>query len=63
MLAFLGSGLAQICGKVVCVRIETLSNTNLSASKKMKQERASLPVDVDVDVAQKAPLHNFLILL
>lgn len=63
MLAFLGSGLAQIFGKVVCVRIKTLSNTNLSASKKMKRERASLPVDVDVAVAQKAPLHNFLILL
>lgn len=61
MLAFLGSGLAQIFGKVVCVRIKTFSNTNLSASKKMKRERASLPVDVDV--AQKAPLHNFLILL
>ena len=59
MLAFLGSGLAQNFGKVVCVRIKTLSNTNLSASKKMKRERASLPVDV----AQKAPLHNFLILL
>ena len=44
--SFMGSGLAQIFGQIVSMRVKTLSNTNLVASSHMKKEEASLPVDI-----------------
>ena len=44
--SFMGSGLAQIFGQIVSMRVKTLSNTNLVASSHMIKEEASLPVDV-----------------
>ena len=36
----------QIFGQIVSIRITTLSNTNTVASRHIKRERGSLPVDV-----------------
>ena len=36
----------QIFGQFVSVRVKTLSNTNLVASRHIKREKGSLPVDV-----------------
>ena len=44
--SFMGSGLAQIFGQIVSMRVKTLSNTNLVASSHMIEEEASLPVDI-----------------
>ena len=43
---FLGSGFAQILGKIFSTRIKTLSNTNLLASRHIIREKNSLPVEV-----------------
>ena len=44
--SFMGSGLAWIFGKIVFIRIRTLSNTNLVTSSHIIKGKASLPVDV-----------------
>ena len=44
--AILGSDFAQIFGQIISIRIKTLSNTNLAASRLIKREKTSLPVDV-----------------
>ena len=36
----------QIFGQIVSIRVKTLSNTNLMASRHIKREKRSLPVDV-----------------
>ena len=36
----------QIFGQIVSVRIKTLGNTNMVASRLIKREKGSLPVDV-----------------
>ena len=47
LFAFLGLGLAQIfAGQIVSVRVKTLSNTNLVASKYVRREKASALVDL-----------------
>lgn len=60
MFAFLGMGLAQIFEKVVSVRVETLSNTDISASEVYEKANGLFLLTC---VAQKAPWHNLLILL
>ena len=44
--AILGSDFAQFFGQIISIRIKTLSNTNLAASRLIKREKTSLPVDV-----------------
>ena len=39
------SGLVETLGLIVFIREKTLSNTNLLASRHIKREKASLPVD------------------
>ena len=34
------------CGQIVSTRVKTLSNSNLVASRHIKREKISLPVDV-----------------
>ena len=47
LFAFLGLGFAQIfAGQIVSVRVKTLSNTNLVASKYVRTEKASALVDL-----------------
>ena len=41
-----GSGLVETLGLIVFIREKKLSNTNLLASRHIKREKASLPVDV-----------------
>ena len=44
--SFMGSGLAQIFGQTISMRVKTLCQTNLLASSHIIKEDASLPVDV-----------------
>ena len=44
--ASLGSGLFETLGKILFIREKKLSNTNLLASRHIKREKGSLPVDV-----------------
>ena len=44
--ALLGLDFEQMFGEIVSVRVKTLSNTNLVASRHMKREKSSLPVEV-----------------
>ena len=46
LFASFGSGLVETLGLIVFIREKTLSNTNLLASRHIKREKASLPVDV-----------------
>ena len=46
LFATLGSGWAQIFGQIVFIREKKLSDTNFLASRHIKEEKASLPVDV-----------------
>ena len=46
--AFLCSDHAQIFGQIVSIRVKTLGNTNLVASRHIKGENASLLVDVRI---------------
>ena len=47
LFAFLGLGFAQIfAGQIVSVRVKTLSNTNLVASRYIRREKASVLVDL-----------------
>ena len=42
----MGGGFGQIFGKIVSIRIKTLTNTNQVASKPIIREKASPPLDV-----------------
>ena len=42
----LGRDFEQILGQIVSTRVKTLSTTNLVASRYIKREKVSLPVDV-----------------
>ena len=42
----MGSGLVQTLGQIVFIREKKLSNTNLLESRRIKEKKASLPVDV-----------------
>ena len=44
--ASLGSGLFETLGQILFIREKKLSNTNLLASRHIKREKGSLPVDV-----------------
>ena len=44
--ALLSRDFEQIFGQIVSIRIKTLSNTNTVASRLIKREKGSLPVDV-----------------
>ena len=44
--ASLGSVLVETLGEILFIREKKLSNTNLLASRQIKREKASLPVDV-----------------
>ena len=44
--ALLSRDFEQIFGQIVSIRIKTLSNTNTVASRLIKREKRSLPVDV-----------------
>ena len=43
--AFLDIVFAQTCGLIVFIRVETVSNSNLVASRHIKREKTSLHVD------------------
>ena len=44
--AFFVSGFARIFGQIVSIRVNVPSNTNLTASRHIKKEKALLTVDV-----------------
>ena len=46
LFALLSRDFEQIFGQIVSVRIKTLGNTNMVASRLIKREKGSLPVDV-----------------
>ena len=46
LFALYGREFEQIFGQIVSIRVKTLSNTNLVASRYIKREKASFPVDV-----------------
>ena len=46
LFALLSRGFEQIFGQIVSIRMKTLSNTNMVASRLIKREKGSLPVDV-----------------
>ena len=46
LFALLSRDFEQILGQIVSLRVRTLSNTNLVASRHIKREKGSLPVDV-----------------
>ena len=45
LLALLGNAFAQIFGQIVCIRVNTLSNTNLVVSRYIKSDKGSLLVE------------------
>ena len=53
----------QIFGQIVSIRITTLSNTNTVASRHIKRERGSLPVDVRRSKTSLLKLPNYHLLL
>ena len=46
LFALLSRGFEQIFGQIVSIRMKTLGNTNIVASRLTKREKGSLPVDV-----------------
>jgi len=46
LFALLSRDFEQIFGQIVSIRIKTLSNTNMVASRLIKREKGSLPVGV-----------------
>ena len=46
LFAPFGRDLEQILGQIVSIRVKILRNTNLVASRQIKREKSSLPVDV-----------------
>ena len=46
LFALLSRDFEQIFGQIVSVRFKTLGNTNMVASRLIKREKGSLPVDV-----------------
>ena len=46
LLALLSCNFDHIFGQIVSIRVKTLSNTNMVASRLIKREQGSLPVDV-----------------
>ena len=46
LIALLSRDFKQIFRQIVSIRVKTLSDTNLVASRQIKIEKASLPVDV-----------------
>ena len=46
LFALLSRGFEQIFGQIASIRMKTLSNTNMVASRLIKREKGSLPVDV-----------------
>ena len=46
LFSLLSHDFEQIFGQIVSVRVKTLSNTDLVASRHLKREKGSLPVDV-----------------
>jgi len=54
LFAFLSCDFEQTFGQIVSIIVESLSNTNLVASKHIQREKSSLPVDV--------PLSKMLVL-
>ena len=46
LFAFLGRGFVQIFGQILSIRVMTLINTNVVASRLIKREMALLPVAV-----------------
>ena len=46
LFALLSGNFDLIFGQIVSIRVKTLSNTNMVASRLIKREKGSLPVDV-----------------
>ena len=46
LFALLSRKFDHIFGQIVSIRVKTLSNTNMVASRLIKREKGSLPVDV-----------------
>ena len=46
LFALLSRNFDQIFGQIVSIRVKKLSNTNMVASRLIKREKGSLPVDV-----------------
>ena len=46
LFTLFGSDFEQILGQIASLRVKTLSNTNLVASRHIKRDKGSPPVDV-----------------
>ena len=46
LFALLSRGFEQMFGQIVSIRMKTIGNTNMVASRLIKREKGSLPVDV-----------------
>ena len=46
LFEFYGRDFEQILGQIVSVRVKTLSNINLVASRHINREKGSLPIEV-----------------
>ena len=59
LFALLSSNFDHIFGQIVSIRVKTLSNTNMVASRLIKREKSSLPVDVRRSKTSLLKLPNF----
>ena len=62
-LAFLVNVFSQIFGPIVSIRVKTLSKTRLVASRYIKREKVSLPVDLLPGRGSKTPLPKLSVVL
>ena len=60
--ALFGRDFEQILGQVVSLRVTTLGNTNLKASRRIKREKGSHPVDVRRSKTSPLKLPNVVLL-
>ena len=56
--ALLSPGFEQMFGQIVSIRMKTIGNTNMVASRLIKREKGSLPVDVCRSKTALLKLHN-----
>ena len=61
LFALLSRDFDHIFGQIVSIRIKTLSNTNTVASRLVKREKGSFPVDVRCSKTSLLKLPNRLI--
>ena len=63
LFALLSRNFDQIFGQIVSIRVETLCNTNMVASRLVKREKGSLPVDVRRSKTSLLKLPNYCALI